>query len=299
VRTARESVLATGVLLRCLIEHAGFRALFIEGTEETGLTLDRYLYTGGGRSAGARAVESAVLRAVDVEDVLRGLRSWNREHPDDPVSVVSVPNPVEADSFAGIEAALADTVLTWRAETGQRIVHWGGIAHLVAGDPRRLPPDHVGRSAGGVLRARLGSGYAVGTLTIGSGRAPFPVPDPRPDFLESAFEGIPAGHRGAVAATTAAHTRDRPGLRPRPRPELPGGGGAARRQPGRRRAPAPPRPDHAGDVRPGRQDRASSFSAGSMSRVVRSGAGLSSSAAITPTTAMDVESRKMWPVASP
>ncbi|MGW9306586.1 erythromycin esterase family protein [Saccharomonospora azurea] len=193
MRTARESVLATGVLLRCLIEHAGFRALFIEGTEETGLTLDRYLYTGGGRSAGARAVESAVLRAVDVEDVLRGLRSWNLEHPDDPVSVVSVPNPVEADSLAGIEADLADTVLTWRAETGQRIVHWGGIAHLVAGETRRLPPDHVGRSAGGALRARLGPGYAVAALTTGSGRAPFPVPEPQPDFLESAFEGIPAG----------------------------------------------------------------------------------------------------------
>ncbi len=61
------------------------------------------------------------------------------------------------------------------------------------GDPRRVPPDHVGRSAGGVLRARLGSGYAVAALTTGSGTAPFPVPAPQPDFLESAFEGLPAG----------------------------------------------------------------------------------------------------------
>ncbi|WP_307845719.1 erythromycin esterase family protein [Saccharomonospora sp. NB11] len=129
----------------CLIEHAGFRALFIEGTEETGLTLDRYLYTGEGDLRALVRSSQSFLRAVDVEDVLRGLRSWNREHPDDPVSVVSVPNPVEADSLAGIEAALADTVLTWRAETGQRIVHWGGIAHLVAGETRRLSPPRPRR----------------------------------------------------------------------------------------------------------------------------------------------------------
>ncbi|WP_433407551.1 erythromycin esterase family protein [Saccharomonospora azurea] len=193
VRTARESVLATGVLLRSLVEHAGFRAVFIEGTERTGPALDSYLHTGEGDLRALVRSSQSFLCTTDVKEVLRGLRSWNREHPDDPVSVVSVPNPVEADSLAGIEAALADTVLTWRAETGQRIVHWGGIAHLVAGETRRLPPDHVGRSAGGALRARLGPGYAVAALTTGSGRAPFPVPDPQPDFLESAFEGIPAG----------------------------------------------------------------------------------------------------------
>lgn len=206
VRTARESVLATGVLLRSLVEHAGFRAVFIEGTERTGPALDRYLHTGEGDLRALVRSSQSFLRAVDVEDVL--------------------PRPTAGLSGVGVRG-------------------------------------HSRRS--------------------GRGAPARPAPGGRPH----------PGHRGAVATTTAAHTRDRPGLRPRPRPELPGGGGAARRQPGRRRAPAPPHPDHARDVRHRGQGRASSFSVGSTSRVVRSGAGLSSSAAITPTTAMDVESRKM------
>ncbi|EHR61981.1 erythromycin esterase-like enzyme [Saccharomonospora cyanea NA-134] len=193
VRSARESVLATGVLLRGLVAEAGFRAVFIEGTEETGPALDRYVRTGEGDLRALVRASQSFLRTTDAEDVLRGIRSWNRSHPDDPVSLVSVQRPIEGDSLAGIEAALADTVLTWRAETGQRIVHWGGIAHLVVGDPRRIPPNHVGRSAGGALRARLGPGYAVAAFTTGCGAAPFPVPAPQPDFLESVFEGLPAG----------------------------------------------------------------------------------------------------------
>ncbi|MEY7972205.1 erythromycin esterase family protein [Saccharomonospora xinjiangensis] len=192
VRTARESVLATGTLLRGLVAEAGFRAVFVEGTEDTGPALDRYVHTGEGDLRSLVRESQSFLRVAEVEHVLRGLRSWNVRHPGDPVSVVSAPEPIAAGSLAEIENTLAEAVLNWRAMTGQRVVHWGGIAHLVAGDPRRIPPDHVHRSAGGALRARLGPGYAVAALTTGGGAVPFPVPKPPRDFLEAVFDGIPA-----------------------------------------------------------------------------------------------------------
>ena len=52
IRTSRELNLATHTIARSLMLHAGFRAVHIERTTDTGADLDRYVVTGvGGRSS--------------------------------------------------------------------------------------------------------------------------------------------------------------------------------------------------------------------------------------------------------
>ncbi|SDJ69273.1 erythromycin esterase [Actinopolyspora mzabensis] len=192
VRSAGELVAASRVLLRGLVERAGFRAVAIEGTSETALALDRYVRTGDGDPARLIAASQGFLRTREALDIVRWLRNWTEAHPDDPVSIVHdgahVKRPV---GLAEIETYLASSDLAWHARTGQRIVHLGGTAHVVAGDPRTVPPDQTHRNAGGIMRAELGGDYGVAALTVGSGKAPFPVPPPPYDFTEHAFAEVP------------------------------------------------------------------------------------------------------------
>jgi erythromycin esterase len=154
VRSARELVAATHVLLRALVEQAGFRAVAIEGTQETGMALDRFVRTGAGDPAALLAASQSFLRVHEALTVVRSLRAWTREHPDDPLSIVHDPTPYRAPAgLTEAEAALAHDDLTWHADTGQRIVHWGGTAHLVVGDPRTIPPGETQRNAGGIMHA--------------------------------------------------------------------------------------------------------------------------------------------------
>jgi erythromycin esterase len=204
VRSARELVAATHVLLRALVEQAGFRAVAIEGTQETGMALDRFVRTGAGDPAALLAASQSFLRVHEALTVVRSLRAWTREHPDDPLSVVHDPTPYRAPAgLTEAEAALARADLTWHADTGQRIVHWGGTAHLVVGDPRTIPPGETQRNAGGIMHAELGPGYAVAALTVGSGLALFPVPPPPRDFAEAAFADVT--HDTALLDLADAH----------------------------------------------------------------------------------------------
>ncbi|GAB3299331.1 erythromycin esterase family protein [Parasphingorhabdus pacifica] len=192
VRSARELVVSTHVLLRALVEQAGFRAVTIEGSNETAAALDRYVRTGDGDPAALLAACQSFLRVHEAVDVVRWLRTWTEEHPDDPVSIVHDRTPpTPPANLAEIEADLARSDLAWHSETGQRIVHWGGTAHLVNGDPRTVPPDETHRNAGGIMRAELGSAYGVAALTIGSGLAPFAIPPPPHDFVEDVFADAP------------------------------------------------------------------------------------------------------------
>ncbi|WP_026931948.1 erythromycin esterase family protein [Glycomyces tenuis] len=192
VRSARQLVLATHVLLHALVEQAGFRAVLIEGTEETGPALDRFVRTGEGDPAELLATSQSFLRVHEALDVIRWLRSWCEQHPDDPVSIVHDLRPpaTPPDSLAQIEEDLARTELLWHSQREQRIVHWGGTAHVIVGDPRTVPPDHTHRNAGGILRAEMGHRYAVAALTLGSGHAPFRIPPPPSDFTEHALAEI-------------------------------------------------------------------------------------------------------------
>lgn len=192
VRSARELVIATHVLLRVLVEQAGFRAVAIEGTSETAVALDRFVRTNEGDPAALLAASQSFLRTHEALTVIRWLRAWAKAHPDDPVSIVhDRARGRPPGSLAEIETYLADSDLAWHAETGQRIVHWGGTAHVIAGDPRTVPPEETHRNAGGIMRAELRHGYGVAALTTGSGSAPFAIPAPPHEFTEHAFADTP------------------------------------------------------------------------------------------------------------
>lgn len=99
VRTAREVVLATHVLLRGLVERAGFRAVFIEGSEPVGGELATYVAAGGGSPATLISAAQGFLRFAEAVDVVRWLRRWNETHPDDPVALVHDPEPAQPGSL--------------------------------------------------------------------------------------------------------------------------------------------------------------------------------------------------------
>ncbi|MFD3684749.1 erythromycin esterase family protein [Nocardiopsis sp. NPDC058631] len=200
-RVTRELTVAARLLLRSAVEDHGFRALAIEGTQgpfaAAAALLDHYVTTGEGDPAALLLASQGFLHTGEALDLVTWLRGWAAEHPDDPVRVVhetaSEASSAPAD-LAQVEADLARRDLEWHGRTGQRVVHWGGTAHLVAASPRILgeAPEELHPSAGHRLRAELGDRYAVVALTFGRGEIlGHPALPPSPDLAESAFEGVP------------------------------------------------------------------------------------------------------------
>lgn len=197
-RLTGELTVAGHLLIRTAVEEYGFRAVLIEGTDgeyATGTALDRYITTGEGDPAALLRASQGFLHTMETLDLVEWLRAWSVEHPDDPVRVVhgrrQEPAPTD---LAGTEAELAALDLDWLEETGQRIVHWGGTAHLVAASPRLLGelPHERGTAAGHRLRSVLGERYRLVVLTFGGGELlGNPVLPAGPDLVESAFEDVP------------------------------------------------------------------------------------------------------------
>ncbi|MGH3521834.1 MAG: erythromycin esterase family protein, partial [Mycobacterium sp.] len=139
LRTGHESLLAAHALVRALVG-AGFRAIALEGTTTTGERLNRWVKTGHGDPRALLAGGHPVLRNSETLAFLQWLRAHNLSNPTDPVELV---HPVGPDTWAGlddIETQMATTDLSWRERTGRRVVHLGGIAHLVAGGARTVEP---------------------------------------------------------------------------------------------------------------------------------------------------------------
>ena len=192
IRTTRELNLASHAIARSLVLHAGFRAVHIEGTTDTGAGLDRYVTTGAGDPIGLVRTSQGFVRTAETLELVRWLREYNLEHPDDPARVVHTDGDPSPGSPGAVEDQLADVDLRWRERTGSSIVHLGGMAHMIVGDPRTLSPySQTGRSAGALLRGALGTGYHAIALTAGSGHAPLPVPEVPEDFVESALDRLP------------------------------------------------------------------------------------------------------------
>jgi len=192
IRTTRELNLASHAIARSLVLHAGFRAVHIEGTTDTGAGLDRYVTTGAGDPIGLVRTSQGFVRTAETLELVRWLREYNLEHPDDPARVVHTDGDPAPGSPGAVEDQLADVDLRWRERTGSSIVHLGGMAHMIVGDPRTLSPySQTGRSAGALLRGALGTGYHAIALTAGSGHAPLPVPEVPEDFVESALDRLP------------------------------------------------------------------------------------------------------------
>ena len=192
IRTTRELNLATHAIARSLVLHAGFRAVYLEGTIDTGAGLDHYVTTGAGDPFRLVRASQGFVRTAETLEFVRWLREYNVEHPDDPARVVHADDDPAPVSLAAVEDHLADVDLRWRERTGSSIVHLGGMTHMIVGDPRALSPySQTGRSAGAVLRGALGVDYHAIALTAGSGHAPLPVPEVPEDFFESALDRLP------------------------------------------------------------------------------------------------------------
>lgn len=177
-RSAHELSTMANQMLRYLVESHGFRALALEGDDVASALLDAHLLTGDGDPRQILAVARPFLRAEEVLDAIRWLRSFNERHPGDPVRVVHPPQPPELPGDrAGIERMLADGISRWHAENPAKIVYWGGIAHTA--------PDEV-PTLGKLLRERFA--YVSVGLTFHHGEPLDWMPVPPPDFLEATLD---------------------------------------------------------------------------------------------------------------
>jgi erythromycin esterase len=211
VRTARELVIAAHAALRALVLHGGVRAVAIEGTDVSGPALDRYVTQGAGDPVALLRSGQGFLHTTEALEVINWMRAYNVHHADDALRVVHDDTGAVAPSdLESIERMLARRDLAWHERTGQRIVHWGGIAHLVVGNPRTLHPyGETQRSAGAHLRDALGDGYRAVAMTTGAGAAPYPLPQAPPTFTEVVFEHASAP---AVLIDLKAHHEPSPAI---------------------------------------------------------------------------------------
>ncbi|MGC7094808.1 erythromycin esterase family protein [Amycolatopsis lurida] len=177
-RSAHELSTMAGEMLRYLVEAHGFRALALEGDDVASKLLDDHVVTGNGDPRRILAEARSFLRAEEILDAVRWLRSFNERHPGDPVRVVHPAQPPELPGDrAGMERLLADGISRWREENPAKIVYWGGIAHTA---PEGIP------TLGELLRQRY-SYLSVG-LTFHHGEPLDWLPVPPPDFLEATLD---------------------------------------------------------------------------------------------------------------
>ncbi|MHA6803006.1 erythromycin esterase family protein [Salinifilum ghardaiensis] len=173
----------------------GFRAVVLDGTDPpfaTAAALDEYVTTGVGDPVALLAASQGFLRTAEILDLLHALRARNAEHPSDPVRIVHGPVS-SATSLETVEREMAERTLAWHRDTGHRIVHWAGIAHVAAGEYRGLAPSGgTHRSSGGHLRTELGDGYVAVAATVGEVDDGSVPPTPR-QFTEAPLSVIDAG----------------------------------------------------------------------------------------------------------
>jgi erythromycin esterase len=87
---AHELSTLTQRILRYLVETFGFRTLAIEEDWTTGIEIDRHLRSGHGDPQELLQNASQQWQNEELLDVLRWLRGWNEQHPDDHVRFVGL-----------------------------------------------------------------------------------------------------------------------------------------------------------------------------------------------------------------
>jgi len=187
VRHSHELLSLTQRVMRFLIEQHGFRALALEGDESASIELDSYDRTGEGDLRQTLIEARPFWRFAEILDAIRWIRARNERNPTDQVHVVHVANSTHEPvrQLAGAEdneRRLADTVVAWHEQTGQRIVYWGGLAHTANGLA-------TGSNAGSHLRAQFGSGYVSIALTF-SDASSLGVEGPPPDYIEALLGAV-------------------------------------------------------------------------------------------------------------
>jgi erythromycin esterase len=213
-RQAHELLAVQLRIVRFLVEQLGFRAVALEMSSTVGHRLDEHIRTGAGDAVELLAAARPFWRFGEIVDLVRWLRGYARDQPDDPVRLLGadtdvaglgtaapddpVADQIEArdpqlasrpDTLGYTERHLAETAIRWHERTGARIVHWGGSAHVAVGDRRSasVPPGPplVDRNAGSYLRERFGPGYVAIGLTFDHGDAPYPVPPASPPLVDA------------------------------------------------------------------------------------------------------------------
>ncbi len=206
VRQTRELSDVAHRIVRLLVEEEGFRSLALEGDDPGRLGLDVYVATGDGDPRSLLGRARSFWQTAEILDLVRWMRSYNKDHPGDPVRFAQFPaEPVRhttrLDGLAEMERTLADGVSWWQQLTGDKVVYWGGMAHTAIGAPRAVSPSEPlesHQSMGGYLRERLGLDYRSVGLTMAHGSIGRPLPTPRPDFIDSVLHAAAENRAGYV-----------------------------------------------------------------------------------------------------
>jgi erythromycin esterase len=188
VRHSHELLTLSQRVMRWLVDRHGFRALSLEGDEAASHDLDAFVRAGEGDPRAILARARPFWRFGEILDAVRWIRSRNEQHPDDPVRIVHPADaPREAThQLAGgedVERRLADALIAWHERTGQRIIHWGGLAHTANGRAN-------GGNAGSHLRSRFGPGYVSIALTFHHIATPTPEHAPPADCIEALLGAV-------------------------------------------------------------------------------------------------------------
>jgi erythromycin esterase len=188
VRHSHELLTLTQRVMRWLVDRHGFRALSLEGDEAASLDLDAYVRAGEGDPRAILARARPFWRFGEILDAVRWIRSHNERRPDDLVRVVHPADaPREAThqlaSGEDVERRLADALIAWHERTGQRVVHWGGLAHTANGRAN-------GENAGSYLRSRFGPDYVSIALTFHHVSAPTPEHVAPADCIEALLGAV-------------------------------------------------------------------------------------------------------------
>ncbi|MEV0168926.1 erythromycin esterase family protein [Nonomuraea fuscirosea] len=194
-RQAHELSAIAHRMLRFLVEEMGFRSIALEGDSAARLKLDEYVRTGRGDPQALLADARSFWQTEEIVEVIRWMRAHNERHPNDPVRFADVIDraPLQLSNLPemvgdAIEQRLAEDTIWWHEHTRDKIVYWGGLAHMVNGATRTVSPPSpplTHRNAGSYLRERFGSGYLCIGLTFHHGSLPYHVPAPPPDFAET------------------------------------------------------------------------------------------------------------------
>jgi erythromycin esterase len=190
---SRELTQLTHRLLRFLVDQLGFRSLAIEASWTTGLEIDAWLQTGRGDLTSRLRDANSWWRTSEFVAVLDWMRTFNQQHPDDPMRLVGL--DVAADSMSVLERRMATNLLSWQDHTGHKILYWSG-SHSAVGHARTVEwvPNEagsIGRSAGSYLREQLDTNYVSAGLTFHHGSVDLDgtsvaVPAPPADFADAA-----------------------------------------------------------------------------------------------------------------
>lgn len=185
-RVTHELSVVAARFVEVLVSDHGFRSIALEGDEPASVELDTYLRTGAGEPTELLGRARTFWRTEEILGVVRWLRAWNEQHPDDQVRAV---HPLAGDvvpttrlaGIAAIERALADSVLAWHEQIGHRIVYWGGLMHTTPREVDRHP------SMGARLRQRFGADYAHVALTLGA-TDDGSIPRPTTEYVEAVLD---------------------------------------------------------------------------------------------------------------